>query len=72
MVNIICYCEQTMVQQKVIRPAQGHIFFELALNLKWVWHPCLKWSEMTKHLRRDDANPSENLRGSQPSDSIHN
>ncbi len=34
--------------------------------------PTLKWSEMTKHLRRDDANPSEDLRGSQPSDSIQN
>ncbi len=29
--------------------------------------PTLKWSEMTKHLRRDDDNPSEDLRGSQPS-----
>ncbi len=25
-----------------------------------------------KHLRRDDANPSEDLRGSQPSDNIQN
>ncbi len=32
--------------------------------------PTLKWSEMTKHLREDDANPSEDVRGSQPSDSI--
>ncbi len=24
--------------------------------------PTLKWSEMTKHLRRDDDNPSEDLR----------
>ncbi len=31
-----------------------------------------KWSEMTKHLRRDDANPSQDLRGSQPSDIIQN
>ncbi len=23
--------------------------------------PTLKWSEMTKHVRRDDANPSENI-----------
>ncbi len=32
--------------------------------------PTLKCFEMTKHLRRDDVNPSENLRGSQPSDNI--
>ncbi len=31
-----------------------------------------KWSEMTKHLRRDDTNPSEDLRGYQPSDNIQN
>ncbi len=31
-----------------------------------------KWSEMTKHLRRDDTNPSEDLRGCQPSDNIQN
>ncbi len=29
--------------------------------------PTLKRSEMTEHLRRDDDNPSEDLRGSQPS-----
>ncbi len=34
--------------------------------------PTLKWSEMTEHLRRDDDNPSEDLRQSQPSDSIQN
>ncbi len=34
--------------------------------------PALKWSEMTKHLRRDDADPSEDLRGCQPSDNIQN
>ncbi len=34
--------------------------------------PTLKWSEMAKHLRRDDANPSEDLRGSQPSGSLQN
>ncbi len=28
--------------------------------------PALKWSEMTKHLRRDDADLSEDLRGCQP------
>ncbi len=28
--------------------------------------PTLKRSEMTKHLRRDDANPSEDLRWCQP------
>ncbi len=27
----------------------------------------LRWSEMTEHLRRVDDNPSEDLRGSQPS-----
>ncbi len=32
--------------------------------------PTLKWSEMTEHLRRDD--PSEDLRGSQPSAIILN
>ncbi len=31
-----------------------------------------KWSEMTKHLRGEDANTSQDLRGSQPSDSIQN
>ncbi len=34
--------------------------------------PTLKWSEMTKHLRRDAANPSVDVRGSQPSDNIQN
>ncbi len=34
--------------------------------------PTLKWSEMTKHLRRDDANPSEDLSGSQLSAIILN
>ncbi len=34
--------------------------------------PTLKWSEMTEHLRRDDNNPSEDLRGSQPSAIIRN
>ncbi len=34
--------------------------------------PTLKLSEMGKHLRRDNANPSEDLRGSQPSGSLQN
>ncbi len=34
--------------------------------------PTLKLSEMTEHLRRDDDNPSEDLRGSQPSEIILN
>ncbi len=34
--------------------------------------PTLKLSEMTEHLRRDDDNPSEDLRGSQPSAIILN
>ncbi len=27
----------------------------------FILDPTLKWSEMTEHLRRDDANPSENI-----------
>ncbi len=42
------------------------LYWSISLN------PTLKWSEMTEHLRRDDANPSEDLRGSQTSDSIQN
>ncbi len=34
--------------------------------------PTLKRSEMTEHLRRDYADPSEDLRGSQPSAIILN
>ncbi len=40
-------------------------------SLNWALDPTLKRSEMTEHLRRDDDNRSEDLRGSQSSANHH-
>ncbi len=48
-------------------------FLQICLHpINFSLDPTLKWSEMTEHLRRDDDNPSEDLRGSQPSAIILN
>ncbi len=51
----LCFCHGINIP--VV--ARNYISFSL--------DPTLKRSEMTEHLRRDDDNPSEDLRGSQPS-----
>ncbi len=73
--HAVCVCECICVCVCVPACVSLHVCESVSLSAcvlhrnytSFSLDPTLKRSEMTEHLRRDDDNPSEDLRGSQPS-----